>query len=318
MTMSMQPHAGAQGGFPWPTVTDFLALKRTRATNIGRRLQVSAALAYARLLSRPLVTLSRRCPAGSELFQQCPNLYRGLLGPYVDARLSLPTRIRVIAREVQEVVTRLQQAGQGAASVHQPHTLWRLAEGDWRVDLQVNTASPHEGLWVLALKAGDDTVVYSLSFACMGHALWIGAVQGPKGEGALARVRDATKALHGLRPHFFLVEVLRALAQAWGRVEVQGVDARHHPQPSGLWRRREGVKFDYAGFWRELGGVQAPSQRWRLPMAAPRKALDDIESKKRAMYRRRFAMLDAMTREIAVRFSAPTSGTPADRPCPGA
>lgn len=304
--------------FPWPTVAAFLAIKRTRASNVGRRLQVAATLAYARLHSRPLSALSQACPAGTDLFQQCPNLHRSLLGHYVDTRLSLPTRIRVIAREVHEVVARLLQAGHPAWSVQDCHTLWRMDEGDWRVDLQVNTASPHEGLWLLALKSGADTVVYSLSFACMGEALWIGAVQGPKGEQALAQVRDATKALHGLRPHFFLIDALRALAQAWGKTQVLGVDARHHPRPSGFWRRREGVKFDYCGFWRELGGVPDASRRWGLPMSAPRKALEDIESKKRAMYRRRFALLDTMARDVAVMFSAPTSGMPAGLRCPGA
>lgn len=296
-----------RGAFPWPTVWEMLALKRTRSPNLGRFLRVSGSLAHARLHGSVLRGLVATCPHGVALFRQCPNLYRALIDNYVDKRLRLPARLRLIGAELRHVMGHLRRAGWQDFSAGDSRTLWQAPDGGWHVDFRLNAETPQEGLWMLALKDGHGEQIYGLSFACVGDRLVIGAVQGPRGEQALAMVRDATKALHGIRPHFFLVEVLRALAAAWGMSRLVGVDPQFHITPTMFYRKREGVKFDYVSFWTELGGALDGRRDWVLPLVAQRKSMNEIESKKRAMYRRRFAMLDALRHDVAQTFGGDTS-----------
>ncbi|MDF3007959.1 MAG: hypothetical protein K0R86_1826 [Enterobacter kobei] len=45
-------------------------------------------------------------------------------------------------------------------------------------------------------------------------------------------------------------------------------------------------------FWASLDGTPDNAWRWKLPLQLERKSLDSIASKKRAEYRRRFALMD--------------------------
>lgn len=150
-----------------------------------------------------------------------------------------------------------------------------------------------EGLWCLNLfQLGSMTKVYSLSFAFVGDALFVGAVQGSSSQEASALIRQATKALHGLRPPFFLIEVLRALARQWNLKRIVGIDGKFQLKANSLSNDSDRVHFDYAAFWAELGGSVNLKGNWEIPLLGLRKSMDEIESKKRAMYRRRFMLLD--------------------------
>lgn len=59
------------------------------------------------------------------------------------------------------------------------------------------------------------------------------------------------------------------------------------------------IKTDYDFFWEEAGGTPLDERFYRLPLAYEKKAMDEIKSNKRAMYRRRFEMLDALEASIA-------------------
>jgi len=60
-------------------------------------------------------------------------------------------------------------------------------------------------------------------------------------------------------------------------------------------RARDRVHFDYRAFWSEAGGQAGAQGYWHLPLQAPRRPLEDIDARKRAMYRRRYTLLDDMT-----------------------
>lgn len=305
----MQPLASlaSPAGFPWPTLGQLLQLKRTKSFNIGRRVRLFGALMQARLHGQPLDDLSHTCPNAVVLFQQCPNLFRAVIDNYVDSRIGALERVHIIAHELQHVLRCLRAAGVNALSAHDAVRLWQEPHTGWHVDLSLNTASPHEGLWILTLKQPGGEAVYALSLAYLPDAVLIGAVQGPKGPQAMAWVREATKALHGIRPHFFLIEIVRALCRKSGMRTLVGTDPKYRLKPSGWHRLATEVKFDYAAFWAELGGHPGCDHRWQLPLTGPRKPLDEVESKKRAMYRRRYALLDSMEQDIRLVLSIPDS-----------
>ncbi|AGZ35207.1 DUF535 family protein [Pseudomonas sp. Rh2] len=159
-----------------------------------------------------------------------------------------------------------------------------------------------EGELVLNLFQGDLRVA-SLAFSLGGTGgevfVLIGAVQGiHKGidsERSLSIYRDLTKDFEGLRPRSFLIEVLKCLARTLGaaRIYAVGDRYRHHRHRYFGAEKADDLAANYDTIWLENGA--SPSERedfFTIPLEAARRSADDIAPKKRAMYRRRHAMLD--------------------------
>ncbi len=159
-----------------------------------------------------------------------------------------------------------------------------------------------EGELVLNLFQGDLRVA-SLAFSlCQAEGqlcLLIGAVQGiHKGidsETSLNIYRDLTKDFEGLRPRSLLIEAIKCLARLLGATQIHAVsDAyRHHRHPYfGADTGRE-LAANYDAIWQEHGGETLEREGFfSLPVAAAERSAEDIAPKKRAMYRRRYALLD--------------------------
>jgi uncharacterized protein VirK/YbjX len=58
-------------------------------------------------------------------------------------------------------------------------------------------------------------------------------------------------------------------------------------------------KFDYRAYWSEHGARQAPDGSWILPLEARRRTPEEMPGHKRAMYRKRYALLDALAAQTA-------------------
>ena len=172
-----------------------------------------------------------------------------------------------------------------------------------------------EGELVLNLFQGDLRVA-SLAFTlCRQHGalcLFIGAVQGiHKGidsETSLNIYRDLTKDFEGLRPRSFLLKAFKCMARALGVVRIYAVgDAyRHHRHPYFGADKTQDLAAHYDVIWQENGATASEREDFfSLPLAAAKRAADDIAPKKRAMYRRRHALLD----EVLARVYAALSGS---------
>jgi hypothetical protein len=188
-----------------------------------------------------------------------------------------------------------------------------------------------EGELVLNLFQGDlrvASLAFTLQRTAAGLCLFIGAVQGiHKGidsERSLAIYRDLTKDFEGLRPRSLLLEALKCLARAVGADGLYAVgDAyRHHRHPYFGAEKSQDLAANYDAIWLEHG---APSERedfFSLPLAAAQRAAEDIAPKKRAMYRRRQALLEALFAQLEAALAAsagPAAGTSATAGlCPGA
>nr|WP_314481057.1 DUF535 family protein [uncultured Pseudomonas sp.] len=164
-----------------------------------------------------------------------------------------------------------------------------------------------EGELVLNLFQGDLRVA-SLAFTlCRDQGtliLFIGAVQGiHKGidsETSLGIYRDLTKHFEGLRPRSLVLEALKCLARSLEVDRILAVSDRHrHHRHAyfGADTSRE-LAADYDAIWQEHGGLPSPCDGFfELPLMAAHRAESDVPAKKRAMYRRRHALLeDVFTR----------------------
>ncbi|WP_298233233.1 DUF535 family protein [uncultured Azohydromonas sp.] len=255
------------------------------------------------LLSAPLrpqyLQAVARHPAWRELHRRHPECYYPALSHFLDRRFGLRHRFQVALADLRQ-----------AEACFGPHLSLRLAHGDgvalWaltpdcQVTLSLNEVSWHEGRWMLSLRDGQGRRLYSLSFGFLPcGALLVGTVQGPRPEveDVEERIRELTKSAEGLRPPYLLFEALRAAAAAWGVSALVGIDPAHHVK--GRWNlRSRRLRFDYRRFWSEVGASQRGDGYWQAGLQPLPRDLAEVPSRKRAMYRRRWAMLGDMAQSL--------------------
>jgi uncharacterized protein len=228
------------------------------------------------------------------LFRAQPRAFYPLMNHLIDRRMSATDRLRATLASLHAVCTSVGDAANVRSLLTLGITLLELADRT-RLVLSLNDVSFHEGLWQVGLLGADGVRLYSIGFGFADpRTLLMGNVQGPslKDEG-LDRIRDATHAAHGMRPPHLLVHALRVLAAQWGATRLQGVDPENHVK--GRWNLRDSrLRFDYRGFWAEHEGQRVEGGNWSLPLATALRPLEEVPTKRRAMYRRRYAMLAAL------------------------
>ena len=160
-----------------------------------------------------------------------------------------------------------------------------------------------EGEVTLVLRYQDEGIA-SLTFTILNEenarTLLIGGLQGPRKSISNDVIRDATKAAHGLFPKRLLMEVVFILAQQCGVRKIAAVGDKTHVFRSLRYRQSKGDKFhaSYSEFWLTVNGQERADGLFILPLTLPRKTLEDIASKKRAEYRRRYTLLDSLAEQV--------------------
>jgi uncharacterized protein VirK/YbjX len=146
------------------------------------------------------------------------------------------------------------------------------------------------------------TLTFSLCNAERGASLIIGGLQGPRrNEDGLGSIKLATKACHGLFPKRVAMEALTALAEQLNIRNIRAVSNRQHIYNS--LRYRKEFESDYDSFWLALDATLNQQMLFELPLQLPRKSPDQLASKKRAEYARRYQMLDQLRQDLALTLS---------------
>ncbi|MFL6709326.1 MAG: DUF535 family protein, partial [Massilia sp.] len=111
-------------------------------------------------------------------------------------------------------------------------------------------------------------------------------------------VREATRALHGMRPKNFLMRVVRQFGHEHGCANMLLVGNANRVVTKSI--RSGKVHADYDSMWTELGARQRADGDFTLP-CEPLPALDlsDIASKKRSEARKRHEMVLAALIDIS-------------------
>lgn len=128
-------------------------------------------------------------------------------------------------------------------------------------------------------------------------ALSIGCLQGHRDAAARDLLKQATRDMHGLRPSQALLVGLYAFAARHGIGHLLGVPNDAHIYQA-RHRTRARVKTDFDQLWTEAG-ANREGQHFRLPARLSRKPMEAVPSHKRAQYRRRYALEDALAAAIA-------------------
>lgn len=189
-----------------------------------------------------------------------------------------------------------------------------IARVNDELELQIEQAQwfEHEGELTFSLFQGH-LRVYSIAFTfgrtdgrCVAY---VGAVQGIGSEAALAIYRTMTRQMEGLRPRDLLLTAFRRFCVGMGVTRILAIAdeasvSRSAYFGSGLNR----VFANYNEVWIENGGREVEGGFFEIASMATRRPIAEITSRKRAQYRRRYALLDAMNERIDAHLSGLPSG----------
>ncbi|EOC0060995.1 VirK/YbjX family protein [Cronobacter turicensis] len=182
-----------------------------------------------------------------------------------------------------------------------PQPLFTLAAKDKTVVISASSAhkAEREGESTLWLHC-DDVLLASLTFSVVrdaaGYGIAIGGLQGPRRSVPHEAIRDATKACYGVFPKRLLMEVLWLMIQQHDMSHFDAVSNSGHVFRGLRYRFSKGRHFfaSYDEFWESIGGERHGARCFTLPLTAARKPLEEVASKKRSEYRKRYELLDSL------------------------
>jgi uncharacterized protein VirK/YbjX len=164
---------------------------------------------------------------------------------------------------------------------------WFLREGEIVLNLFINEQRFYSIAFTLGVEEGLPVVL-------------VGALQGSNSDAAQEVYRDITHALHGMRPRDFLMVSLKLLCVELGinRIWAVSSDNRQHNSPYFGGGHKEKVLVAYNEVWQEHGGVALDNGFFEIPALVRHKDMSEIPTRKRAVYRRRYEMLDKLALDI--------------------
>ncbi len=189
--------------------------------------------------------------------------------------LDFPVSKKLTLLNLEDVATNLRVA------LDQP--IWFMREGLFAINL-------------FMLDVRIYSLAFSLAFEEGKVVSYVGAIQGVDMEGVLGDYKNLSKAFHRMRPRDFLIESFRIFCRIMGITKIYVVDdAKRHHRSSYFGPEKSGVLLlNYNDIWIERGGVRESEDFFVLSIETEMKNLGKVPSKKRAMYRRRYELLQSI------------------------
>lgn len=177
---------------------------------------------------------------------------------------------------------------------------------NYSVEFLLNTEYGKEGEFSLKIENSENITLSTLTFSFIQeetYHLFIGGIQGLKKDKDHKLIKAATKDFHGLFPKKILIEILYEILNILNIDVIKtAVGNKHHPFNSLRYKTNIKIYADYDGFWNNIGGKVLSSGLWELPDKIKQKKLMDIPSKKRSMYKKRYALLDEIKENMQENF----------------
>lgn len=179
-------------------------------------------------------------------------------------------------------------------------TLTGRDETTYSIRLLADAFLDKEGEATLIFCDAQDTVLAELTFTLCPfkgkETLYIGGMQGAKSHVPHESIQSATKSCNGLFPKRLLVEAAMVMAQQMGVSAIRAVSNETHIYRNVRYRKKKQgqLRADYNSFWASLGATADSNGDFLLPLTIPRKPMEEIASKKRSEYRRRYELLDSL------------------------
>jgi uncharacterized protein VirK/YbjX len=159
-----------------------------------------------------------------------------------------------------------------------------------------------EGLLSVNMHVGD-TTLYQIMFWLNtdkngDESMWIGAMQGPNVANANEIIKDITKRSHRYRTKNLILYMTMAVARNFKCKHIYAVSNEGYYAMNHIRKDRK-LKTDFGVFWEEVGGHRTNDHRfYEIPLVEPRKTMEEVPTRKRAVYRKRFAFQDDVDIQI--------------------
>lgn len=259
-------------------------------------------LSTARLLSE----LAKN-PHLMQMLQVQPGLPCRLHRPWLTVNMdrqraleSLSWHYQIMCRQLPATLAHGYLSEQGVTLL----TLTGKDEQQFTVRLCADAFMDKEGEATLVFCDGQNTALAEMTFTLCPFegkpTLFIGGLQGAKAHVPHELIQGATKACHGLFPKRLLVEAAMTLGAAFPVEQIVAVSNDTHIYRSWRYRKKKEGKLlaDYDSFWLSIGGEKQDNGNFMLPLVMPRKPMEEIASKKRSEYRRRYELLDSLIQQV--------------------
>ncbi len=234
-------------------------------------------------------------PMWRTLFEQNPYRCDALLRKFCDNRWNASARLAHIQQNFLQA-ERLWGVDFCQRLVQEERILLAECAENYCVYLTINQIDPFEGFFALSLQTKDGTRIYDSSFTLLTpNQLLIASLQGSNEKDAAQLMKATTKGLFGVRPMFMMTQIFRFFCE---NSDLLLCGIAHKNQCKYRFNDSSRLLFNYDEFWQENGAEKNEQGYWQIPLTDNRKPLEDIASKKRAMYRKRYAMLDDCREQI--------------------
>lgn len=262
--------------------------------NLSLRLKFVRAALREPALSRRLSKLNPATPLAKFLAQH-PQTIGALIWPYQCAAWDATKRFERISAHLDVIEHMPGLKVHGDEKIVFAH-LTEVSD-ELKIMIDYSPWLAREGLLTLSLFKGDFrafTIAFSL-FDFPRTKLFIGGIQGRKNDGdMLSLYREITKLLHGVRPRDFVLEMVRMFALKIGVKHLYAVADDYKIARHSYFANKNEPGLHYDEVWAERGALKVAPTHFELPLTGSKRELSEVAPKKRAMYRRRYEMFDAI------------------------
>lgn len=104
-------------------------------------------------------------------------------------------------------------------------------------------------------------------------------------------IKQVTKKMHGVRPRNYLFFILRQICEVFNVNKINAIKSQFHVANCSHVNKTDKFQANYDQYWEEENGIKG-NIFYTLPLIETRKTMEEIVSKKRSMYNKRYNMLD--------------------------
>ncbi|MET0091559.1 MAG: DUF535 family protein [Candidatus Thiodiazotropha sp.] len=192
-----------------------------------------------------------------------------------------------------------------------------------RIVIDKNGLFMREGMLTLNTYVGHERI-FTLAFSLHKNAsdqicALVGAIQGRRMPNIETLYRDMTRKTYGIRPRDLMVEVFQIFCYRVGIDRIYAIADSHRQHKHYFYCLKKKdchLYLNYDEVWSDRGGIRSSAAFFELPAQPATRDLNEVISKKRSMYRNRYALLDRLSEEIGAGLEAVAGRFPEDNCLP--
>jgi len=236
-----------------------------------------------------------------EVAENCPCFYEQVTRAFFYYKSTFDERIKLVEEHLNFLASTMNENFLKKLYGGEKIFLWKMQLDEtlkeMRLVLFFHAGQKKEGLASIVLELADNTPVYQIMFwlakdSAQNFSMYIGALQGPNVENSKDLIKILTKKCHACRTKNLILYAAQAVARALNLKKIYAVTNEGYYANNHIRIDRK-LKTSFSDFWQECGGTPCKDGRFfELPLIERRKTFEEIPTQKRAVYRRRFLLLD--------------------------